>query len=154
MQRQLFEGFTCHIEGDRDRGTFDISRREISSPGIPGNVMSSCSMISPSRRSRNPRRLSYYQDEDSHRLKYVRPKKSTELEDGYSESEVETEPPSPTADDDPLPPDFPPPPDRPPPEPQFDTSTDTTSDTANVKVEITEPVEENKNSKDKSAKVG
>ena len=132
---------------DRDRGTFDISRREISSPGIPGNVMSSCSMISPSRRSRNPRRLSYYQDEDSHRLKYVRPKKSTELEDGYSESEVETEPPSPTADDDPLPPDFPPPPDRPPPEPQFDTSTDTTSDTANVKVEITEPVEENKNSK-------
>ena len=50
-----------------------------------------------------------------------------------SESEVETEPPSPTADDDPLPPDFPPPPDRPPPEPQFDTSTDTTSDTANVK---------------------
>lgn len=117
---------------NRGRVSFDTSGRGISSPGIPNNVMSSCSMIPDSPRTRNPRPVSYYDDTDTFRLKYVRPKKSTELEDGYSDSEVETEPPSPTAEDDPLPPDFPPAPDRPPPEPPAEQS---------ITVEIAEPTE-------------
>jgi len=116
-----------------------MPRREISSPGIPGNVMSSCSMISSAPITRNHRPMSIlnYEDEDHHRLKYVRQKTSTELQDGYSDSEVETEPPSPKAgeeeeeeeEEDTLPPDFPNIPDYPPPE----------APESSIKIEITEP---------------
>ena len=81
------------------------------SPGIPTHVMSSCS-ISPSK-LRNPRPVSLYNLDDNDRLKYVRPKTYKELTDNYSDSDIETNPPSPDNISISKFVDFPPPPTRP-----------------------------------------
>ena len=98
-------------ESEDSRCNSSNLKTQVVSPGIPTHVMSSCS-ISPSK-LRNPRPVSLYNLDDNDRLKYVRPKTSKELTDNYSDSDIETNPPSPDNISISKFVDFPPPPTRP-----------------------------------------